>query len=210
MPKFPEPPPPATLAALGAEVHTLGSPTRVWRVYFRGGDHPTTWDEFRAWGPTGSRFDHHVPPPRLQSRQILYGAIGSRAAVTTIAEVFQSTRVVERARRSPAWVAFDTTEDLHLLDLTGTWPTRVGASMVLTSGPRPRARRWSHAIYEAYPHIHGLLYGSSMNANEPCIALYERACSAMPSHPVFHRELADPAVLTVLKNACAAVGYALT
>ena len=60
-----------------------------------------------------------------------------------------------------------------------------------------------------FPDIDGLLYGSSMNANHPCVALYERALGAMPARPVFHRLLSDPAVLTQLKNACAAVGYAL-
>ena len=48
-----------------------------------------------------------------------------------------------------------------------------------------------------------------MNANEPRIALYERAQTAMPALPVFHRQLADPAVLTLLKNACNAVNYIL-
>jgi hypothetical protein len=48
-----------------------------------------------------------------------------------------------------------------------------------------------------------------MNANLPCVALYERALRAMPARPVFHRLLSDPAVLTLLKNACAAVGYVL-
>ena len=41
------------------------------------------------------------------------------------------------------------------------------------------------------------------------VALYERALGAMPARPVFHRLLSDPTVLTLLKNACAAVGYAL-
>ena len=48
-----------------------------------------------------------------------------------------------------------------------------------------------------------------MNANRLCVALYERALGAMPARPVFHRLLSDPAVLTLLKNACAAVGHAL-
>jgi len=32
--------------------------------------------------------------------------------------------------------------------------------MALASGQRARARRWSQAIYEAFPQVDGLLYGS--------------------------------------------------
>lgn len=209
MPKFPEPPTPAELAAIGADIQVLPAGTRIWRVYFQAGAHPTTWRQFRAWGPTDARFDHHVPPPSVQPREILYGAVGPMAAITTIAEVFQATRVVEQARKAPTWVAFDYTRDLRLLDLTDTWPTKAGASMAITSGQRARARRWSQAIYTVFPDVDGLRYGSSMHANQPCVALYERALRAMPARPVFHRLLSDPAVLTLLKNACAAVGYVL-
>lgn len=209
MPKFPEPPDPAELGAIGAEMQVLPVGTRIWRVYFQAGAHPTTWGQFRAWGPIDARFDHHVGPPSLQTRAILYGAVGPTAAITAIAEVFQASRLVERVRRAPAWVAFDCTRNLRLLDLTGTWPTRAGASMAITSGQRTRARRWSQVIYTAFPGVDGLLYGSSMNANHLCVALYERTQGAMPTRPVFHRLLSDPAVLTLLKNACAALGYAL-
>lgn len=209
MPKFPEPPAAAELAAIGASVHVVTAETWIWRVYFQAGSHPTTWGQFRTWGPTEARFDHHLASPAGQARQILYGAIGGKAAVTAIAEGFQATRVVERSRRAPTLVALASTRDLRLLDLTGTWPTKAGASMAITTGQRARARRWSQAIYAAFPDVDGLLYGSSMNANEPCVALYERALSAMPARPAFHRQLSDPAVLTLLKNACTAVGYAL-
>jgi hypothetical protein len=75
--------------------------------------------------------------------------------------------------------------------------------MAIASGRRDRARRWSRAVHTAYPHVQGLFYCSSMNANEPCVALYERAIRVMPSNPEFHRLLSDPIVLTMLENACA-------
>jgi hypothetical protein len=205
MAKFPEPPSPAALRALGADLHPLPAGTRIWRIYFQAGDHPTTWSQFRSWGPTDARFDHHLPPPGLKERGILYGAAGPQGAVTALAEVFQAARVVERERRAPTWVAFDTSQPLRLLDLTGTWPTRAGASMAIGTGPRARARRWSQAIYEAFPDLDGLWYGSSMHANQPCLALYERARRALPERPVFHRMLADPVVRTLLRNACGAL-----
>jgi len=183
--------------------------TRLFRIFFMGGAHPTGWNQFRAWGPSGARFDHQLPPPCLQARRILYGAMGPSGGLTAIAEVFQETRVVEREAKGPCLVAFDTAEDLHLLDLMGTWPTRAGSSMAMASGLKARARRWSQAIYAAFPAIDGLIYGSSMNGNQPCVALYERAERAMPTYPTLHRMLTDPTLLMTLKQACARLRYVL-
>ncbi len=174
-----------------------------------GGSHPTSWGQFRAWGPTEARFDHHLPPPSYQAREILYGAIGPKGALTALAEVFQGTRTVDRAFNNPFLTSFDTTRELRLLDLTGVWPTRAGASTAISSGQKARARRWSQAFHTAFPDVDGLLYGSSMHANEPCVALYERAAKAMPASPSTNRMLVDPNMLTILKNGCADLNYLL-
>ena len=203
MAKFPEPPDP--LLAM-AEMVTLGPGTPLCRIYFRGGSHATTWCQFRFFGPTQARFDHHDPPPRVQAKGILYAA---RSPGTCLAEVFQATRVVDRKARDPWLAIFNLTRPLVLLNLTGTWPTAAGASMALSSGPRPRARRWSQAIYAAYPSVEGLLYCSSMHANQPAVALFERAQHALPSAPAFHRALADPGLFLRINAAAAALGYQL-
>jgi hypothetical protein len=206
MPKFPEPPPAADLARIPADWQELPAGAVLWRIYFRGGRHPTFWNFFRAYGPTSSRFDHHLPPPRAQERSILYAG---EQGPTALAEVFQEARLVDRTAREPWLVGFALRRPLALLDLTGTWPTRAGASMALASGSRPRARRWSQAIYEAYPEAAGLYYPSSMHANRPAIVLYERAQPAIPSAPVFNRPLADPALLPVLGQVALGLGYGL-
>ncbi len=176
-------------------------------MYFRAGRHPTTWDDFRSFGPvSSSRFDHHDEPPQAQGKAISYLAL---AGPTCLAEVFQETRLIDRTSRDPWLVAFKTDRDLKLLDLTGTWPTRAGASMALNTGRRDRARRWAAAIHKGYPKIEGLLYASSMRANQPCIALNERARNALPASPLFHRPLSDPTLLRVLKNTAADIGYDL-
>lgn len=82
--------------------------------------------------------------------------------------------------------------------------------MAISSGPRPRAQRWSRAIYEAFPEADGILYGSSMHANAPALALYERCVSALPTIPLFRRALADPALEETLETAADSLGYALT
>ncbi len=203
MAKLPEPPKSFTLPA---EIATLAAGARCWRIYFAGGAHPVSWRDFRFYGPTNSRFDHHEPPARSQARGILYAA---DSPVTCLAEVFQTTRVVDRAANDPWLVAFDLAHDVDVLDLTGTWPTRAGGSMAIGSGPRPRARRWSQAIYSAYPKVDGLAYASSMHANRPCFALYERARAAIPSAPAFHRALSDPALVPRLDVAATRLGYRL-
>lgn len=126
---------------------------------------------------------------------------------TCIAEVFQETRTIDRRRRDPWLVGFELRRSVTLLDLSGAWPTRVGASMAINSGPRSRARRWSQRIYESYPHIEGLSYASTMNANRPALMLYERATDSLPVRPVFHRALADAAMTAALVRAAAALNY---
>jgi len=206
MPKLPEPPPVAELVRIGSDVYAVPAKTRLWRIYFRGGDHPVRWSDFRAFGPTNSRFDHHLLPKAVQDRKILYA---SQHGETAFAEVFQDGRVIDRFRNQPWLVAFDVVSAINLLDLTGNWPTRAGASMTINSGPRPRARQWSQHIYAAYPDISGLWYASSMDANRPAIALYERAEHTMPDRPVFNRSLADGALASMIVRAAKRFGYSV-
>lgn len=191
-------------------VKRLGARTELWRIYSRGGDHPTLWHTLRTFGPLGGRFDPHEPGadgrPRAQERAVLYAA---RSGVTCLAELFQDTRVIDREAREPWLVAFRVARPLALLDLTGSWPTRAGASMALSTGPRPRARRWARAIHAAYPAIEGLWYPSSMHGNRPCLALWGRGADALPETPTFHRPLSDATLLTPLKNAAEELGYLL-
>ncbi len=126
MPKFPPPPGVAALRAIPPAEHALPAGTLLWRVYAAGGAHPARWDEFRAFGPVATmRFDHHTPPRLQQERAILYGAT---EIATCVAEAFQAARTIDCAARAPRLVGFLLREDLRLLDLTGPWPTRAGAS----------------------------------------------------------------------------------
>lgn len=205
MAKLPNPPAVEKLRDLGPELVHVTAGMLIWRVYFRAGQYPTRWKEFRKFGPvSSSRFDHHVPPAAPQERGILYAAA---RGPTCIAEVFQETRTIDRAARSPWVVGFELVRDLVLHDLTGTWCTRAGASMAIHSGRRDRTRLWSRAMYEAYPEVDGLRYCSSMDGNNPAFALYERAESALARRPVFHRALRDPVMLTAIANAANEFAY---
>jgi len=79
--------------------------------------------------------------------------------------------------------------------------------MAINTGLRHRARRWSQAIFDTYPDAEGLWYPSSMDANRPCVALYERGRSAVPTNPLFHAALNDPTLTVLIHNAAARFNY---
>lgn len=130
-------------------------------------------------------------------------------APTSLLEAFQATRVVNRRRDSP-WVAsFALVRSVRLLDIGGSWPTRAGASQALGVGDAPAVTQaWARAIHADYPDIAGIVYPSSMHGRPERsrtgadligrnVALFERAESALPSHPrmnipLDHPGLADP------------------
>jgi hypothetical protein len=113
--------------------------------------------------------------------------------------------------QTPWLVVFETSRELKLLDLTGDFATRMGASMAIHSGSRARARGWARDLYEAYPEAQGILYAASMHEGQHAIALNERALQGplFPAHPLFHRALADDVMVDVLKHAASDLGYAL-
>jgi hypothetical protein len=195
------------LQALGPDIHSWPSGEDFIRTFRQGGSHPVAWNSFRHFGPTNARFDHQESPPGTDPDRGIYYA--AKSLTTCLAEAFQDTRVINLSRHAP-WIAvFETTRDLELLDLTGSWPTRAGASMKINTGPRHISRAWSRQFYSAFPTIDGLYYSSSMHANEPCIALYERATGALPRAPLFCRPLSDPTLLSDIKRSARTMGYHL-
>lgn len=189
-------------------MRTIFRGTSLYRLYFRGGDHPVGWGQFRHFGPLPmSRFDHHRPPPSEQSRGILYAAEGPEWLTTILAEVFQTLRLIDLVSGS-AWIAgFALARDVRVLDLGSTWTTYATASTAINTGRRDRARRWSRAIYEQYPDIEGLAYPSSMNANQPALALFERAADAIPGSPIEHYALSDPVLRAEIEESAGRLGY---
>src|ERR1700684_1417922 len=212
MAKFPSSPGMRALARLAPAINTLGAGSILARIYYSRGEHAQVWNRFRYFGPLNSRWDHHVlgapGNPEMQTRGIYYAA---RDAKTCLAEAFSAARRIDRVFQAPWLVVFETLARLKLLDLTGDFATRMGASMAIHSGSRGRARGWARDLYEAYPEIQGILYAASMHGGQHAIALNERALTApvFPAHPLFHRALGDDIMLDPLKHAASALGYAL-
>ena len=144
--------------------------------------------------------------PTEQSRAVLYCAPD---VDTCAAEVFQSTRRIDRILNAPLLVSFALRESVELLDLHGAFVTALGASTAMHSGPRSRARAWARELYDAYPHIQGFYFGSSMNGHAPAIVLNERAAQAIPERPQFNRALNDDMLFGILQRIAMRLGYGL-
>jgi hypothetical protein len=114
--KLPEPPSVAEMRDIDPDVSILPAGTRLYRIYFRGGEHHAGWNRFKDFGPLpGARFDHHFEPPRVQERRILYAALREDAVATCVAEAFQEGRLVDTRRCDPQLAAFSLAEDVPLL-----------------------------------------------------------------------------------------------
>jgi hypothetical protein len=204
----------ATAVPQADEVVVLEPGTPVLRVHPLRGPHPSAWHEFRSFGPTGSRFDHHPPPPRRHpTRSVLYGTLGPEAFTAAIAEFFQDDNggvgPIDRLRATPAATVFSVRSPVRLLDLRSGWVTRAGGNQALSAGRRSRAREWARAIYRAHLDVQGLLYASSVWPPGACIVLWERARSAMPVGNDLHRTLADPALDAPVADAAVRLGTLL-
>jgi hypothetical protein len=214
MAKFPPPPSVERLREIrdAEDVVAVAPISALARIYLAGGRYPSNWNAFRTVGPVAAgRFDPHPPtddgrPVEAPGCGVLYAAVDLR---TCVAESFQLARVVDRRAGRPWLVIFRPTRVLRLLDLSGTWPTRAGASQAISSGPRERSRAWARAVVEAYDDIDGMWYRSSMDAGRPAVCLWERARDAMPASPWAHLPLDAPGLTLPLARACRAIGYQL-
>ena len=207
-PTFGSPPPRDDLKRLDPAIHLVSAGAELWRIHFRSGDHPTLWNEYRFFGPIErNRFDHQIEPVQAQDRGIMYVAT---SIPVCLAEVFQRERNIDRRRNAPWLAAFRTIRTLTLVDLTGIWPTRAGASQEINSGDRRQAREWSRAIYEAYPAVAGLWYRSKMHGGNAALALYERADVALPPTPSYHAALRSISSFDGLRNIAVQIGYDLS
>jgi hypothetical protein len=139
VPKLPDRPDLALLAASTPEHYDLGTDEVLWRIHRTTGPHVAPFNNLRTFGPIRScRFDPHPDGPATEHQGIgvLYAA---GTLQTSLAEVFQITRVIDCVTDAPAASAFRLRRTVKLLDLTGEWPVRSGASHVINTGRRSAA-----------------------------------------------------------------------
>lgn len=203
MSEFLAAPDPDRFPALGeAHVRLIGPDVSFGRIYWSAGAHPGTWNGFRRFGPTTSRFDHHPLPRGIHTKHgvmylapALHDALGRQMSSlrTAMVECFRDTGVVDATSDDPYFVLFRPTRRLRLLYLADSdWITRAGGNAAISSGPRGRSREWARAIYAHYQGkqaVDGVLYTTSNLPSSRSVALWETAADALPDRPAFHEPL---------------------
>ena len=208
------PPDPSLFRALRkADVYELNSPVRLARIFPTGGTDPVTWQHFRNVGPlpTG-RFDHHEVGA---TRGIWYGAANRIATgqhvdalLGAVAETYADTHTIDRSFNARHLVLCEPARALRLLRLDSTWLSAARGNAAIFAGARPRAQAWSRAIYDHYLDLDGLYYPSSNHPGSACVALYERAATAL-TVPRLLRRLDEPGLRPYLERVAHDLGWPL-
>ncbi|WP_083562261.1 RES family NAD+ phosphorylase [Mycobacterium malmoense] len=179
----------------------------LWRVHRSKGEYVRPWNELRTYGPLASmRWDPHPGlSPATHPDGVLYAATD---VATSLAEVYQTTRVIDTRAGAPRLTAWQPTRPLRLLDLSGTWLLRNGASAALLAAPRSICRRWAGAIYANWPELDGL-YAPSTMTGQLSVALWSAAADSIPTTPAFSRPLTQPLVWSLAQAAAAEIATCL-
>jgi hypothetical protein len=188
------------------EPHDIADYTgTLWRVHRTEGEHVLPWNTLRTYGPLPSmRWDPHPSlEPISRSEGVLYAAAD---VATSLAEVYQTTRVIDTRAGAPTLTAWQPQRSLRLLDLSGTWLLRNAASAALLAAPRSTCRRWARAIYTTWPELDGLYVPSTLTGR-PNIVLWNAAADSIPTLPSFSRPLTQPLVWSIAQAAAAEIGY---
>lgn len=195
------------------DIVAVHSATRLVRVFVAAGAHHQRWNTFRHTGPLPhARFDPQPPPPgggvvTTPEHGVLYFALSVR---TSIAEVYQQTSMVDRSTRRPHLAVCQPSRPLRLLDLTGLWPTRAGASQEISSGAKDVTQAWARAIRTAFPDLDGLWYRSSMDSGAPAVCLWDPPSgTGLPASPDVLLPLEHPGLDLPLARVCEELNYTL-
>lgn len=196
--------PPGPLVRDRSDTIVLRSP--LWRIHRSRGTHVLAWNALRIFGPlAGLRWDPHPPPcAEHPAFGVSYAALD---VATCVAEVFQTRRLI-RADDSVHLTSWTPTRDLQLLDLTGGWALRNGASYSLHAAPKSTCRAWANAIRKTWPDLDGLYVPSTLTG-APNVVLFDASRDSFPAAPAFSRPLGSPAVFDVLDRIAARLGYRL-
>lgn len=204
--KVPQTPPDRFV--LDESLHVRGFGEVLWRVFRTTGPHATTWNQLRHFGPLREmRFDPHPPPAQVYPETgVMYTATWSH---TAIGEVFQSTRVIDRAMGGRTIAAWIPSRPLNLLDLTTNWPVLNGAAAAMMMDDKSTTQAWARAIDERFgDELDGLYHQSSIN-NQPLVTLFSRTerVPAFPARPSFSALLSDTTADEIVAKAMWELGY---
>lgn len=170
----------------------------LWRIHRTVGDHVLPWSALRHWGPNSTmRFDPH-PPPATDHPDVgvTYTALDIATAVT---ETFQQQRIIDTASGRPKATAWRPTRPLRLLNLTGDWALRNGASHSLASGPRATCRAWARTIAAKWTDLDGLWSQSTLTGRTN-VTLWTPATDTFPTVPEFSEYVEAAPMWAILRE----------
>lgn len=175
------------------------------RIHGTAGPGAPAWHQLRHFGPLPARFDPHpTPTGHHADAAVMYVA---DAFDTALAEVFQATRTVSpSAPNRPYLTVWYATRSLRLLDITGTWAIRNGASHALNTGPHSVRRAWARAIAAHPARVDGLRYTSAMTGS-PAAVLFLPAADGFPTLPTLSLPLDHPGLAHALHAAANRIRY---
>lgn len=178
--------------------------TVLWRIHRTSGIHVVAWNRLRYWGPSAAgRFDPQSDPPRVQDTGVSYVALD---IPTALAEAIQATRVINLRRKTPYVTGWRPSRTLRLLDLTGEWPLRNGASYSISTGRRDYCRSWARSILAARPNLDGLRHHSAMTGRH-IVTLFTSASDSFADRPLLSLPLDHPGLRSSLSTAAVQIGY---
>ncbi|WP_229119586.1 RES domain-containing protein [Enemella evansiae] len=177
------------------------------RIFKTSGAHALPWNELRSFGPLSlCRWDPMPEPAREYPQHgVMYAA---STLATALAEVGQATRTIDIHTGQPAYLIWQPTRPLRLLDLTGRWLIRHQAATALMHGERATCRAWARAIHGQWPDLDGILTNSTMT-NDHAVTLFNPARDSFPARPTRTGRL-DLPILTALIDAISTeIGYSV-
>ncbi|NLG55555.1 MAG: RES family NAD+ phosphorylase [Rhodococcus sp.] len=191
------------------EYFTVDVDALTWRVHRTVGEHVVAWNRLRTYGPL-LRFDPHPRPVRDHPHYgVWYGAGDIPGA---LAEVFQTSRTIDRTAGAPYVTGLHFTRPLALLDIggfgVGRWPTRVGGNFALATAPHSVTQQWARTIRAAYPNLDGIVYRGRFSGAQ-CVALLPPTADAFPETPALSLPLDHPGLISRLAEAAGRLGYSL-
>lgn len=207
-PKSPKVPSPPAVLKLDQTRHVVDFQAPLWRVFHTAGNHPQAWNELRHFGPADNmRFDPHPIPQGIHPDSgVLYAATLPH---TALGEVYQETRVIDRALDGNALVSWTPSRPLRLIDLTSNWPVLNGSAASMQMDDKERTCDWARAIDQQFgAEIDGLYHLSSIN-NQPMVTLFSRTerIHAFPARPAFHAMLVDASADMIVDLSVRELGF---
>lgn len=177
----------------------------LFRITFASSPFALAWGRLRSWGPVAKcRWDPHPQPPGDHPGEgVLYTA---GDLMTCVAEVFADTRIIDTRCDTPVLQIWQATRAMRLLNLSGQWALRNGASAALDSAPRSTCRAWARAVREQAPDLDGLAVRSTMTGRGMTV-LFAPAASSIPPRPRDSVPLTDSTIYALLVSLAPRIGY---